>query len=87
MVALFRGRPLHSLLCNPLSAYLAVGFSIFNVQALCRILRDEERVLHLPMWYFWVLLAIAVANFIIRNVLLVGFGIDYLGDLLPFWQQ
>jgi hypothetical protein len=86
MIALFRGQLVHSLLCNPLSAYLAVGFFCFDGVVLRRILRDEPRVMRLPIWYFWVLLAIAVVNFVLRNVLLVYFGIDYLGDLISFWH-
>lgn len=86
MVALFRGQIVHSVLCNPLSAYLAVGFFCFDALSLRRILRDEPGAVRIPMWYVWVLLALLIVHFIVRNVLLVYFGIDYLGDLHTFWH-
>ena len=86
MVALVRGQLLYSLACNPLSAYLAVGFVAFGVRSAVAIFRDEPRVLHLKAWYFWTLLVITVVFFIVRNLLLVHFGIDYLGDLADYWR-
>ena len=87
MVALIRGQLWHSLRCNPLSAYLAAGFLYFDATALYRIIKSKTPVLRIPLWYWWVLLALAALSFIARNVLLVFFGVDYLGDLLPFWPM
>ncbi len=87
MVALLRGQIVHSLACNPLSAYLAAGFVAFDVRAAIAIARDEPRALHLRAWYFWLLLAITVVFFVLRNVMLVSFGVDYLGELRPFWHS
>jgi hypothetical protein len=86
IIAIFRGQILHSLLCNPLSAYILAGFVAADVRALVAIVRDEDRVLKFQAWYFWGMLALALLVFVVRNLLLVCFGIDYLGDLLPFWQ-
>ena len=86
MIALFRGQLLHSLACNPLSVYIAVGFVFFDIRAAIAIARDEHRVLHLRAWYFWVMLALAVVFFVARNLLLVRYGVDYLGDLGSYWH-
>ncbi|MBQ7336920.1 MAG: DUF2752 domain-containing protein [Clostridia bacterium] len=86
MVALFRGQIVHSLLCNPLSAYIVAGFAVFDVRAAVALVRREERVFHFSIPYFWVMLAIAVLNFVLRNVLLVSIGLDYLGDLAAYWH-
>lgn len=86
MIALLRGQLLHSLACNPLSAYAVVGFMVYDIRAAVAIARDERRVLHLKAWYFWAMLAITVVFFILRNVLLIRFGIDYLGDLGSYWH-
>jgi hypothetical protein len=86
MVALFRGQILHSVMCNPLSAYIAIGFVAFDIRAAIAIARDEMPLLRLPAWYFWIMLAIAIVVFVARNLLLITVGWDYLGDLLPYWH-
>ena len=87
IVALFRGQPLTSLRCNPLSAYLAVGFLCQDLRVLIGICRKRDRLPVLPTWYWWGLLGLGLAFFFVRNILLLGFGIDPLGDLLPFYRQ
>lgn len=86
MIAIFQGRWIHSLLCNPVSLYLFLGFVAMDIRAALRIYRNQDRPVRVPMGYLWGLLGLSLANFMVRNVLLVVFGIDYLGDLLPFWH-
>ncbi len=87
MLALLRGNLLYSLCANPISAYLAVGFVAMDVRAAIAIFRNEERVLRLPAWYFWGMLAIAVTFCLARNVLMISVGYDYLGDLVGYWHS
>ncbi|MBQ8717911.1 MAG: DUF2752 domain-containing protein [Clostridia bacterium] len=85
-VALLYGQIGHSLKCNPLTAYLAAGFLALDIRAAVGILRRQPFSLRIPLWYFWVMLAIAVIHCIVRNVLMITVGYDYLGDLVGFWH-
>jgi hypothetical protein len=86
IVALCRGQLLYSLQCNPVSAYLAVGFVVFDVIAAVRITRRSDKpILHIPRWYVVVGIALAVLVFIVRNALLIGYCIDNLDSLSVFW--
>ena len=85
MVAILQGRFWHSLCCNPLSMYLFVGFLIADVLAAIRIARGAPRIITIPAAYWWGMLALGLIWFVLRNILLVYFGIDYMGDLLPLW--
>ena len=87
IVALFQGQILTSLVSNPLSAYLVAGFLFQDIRALIRICKNRAPLIAVPSWYWWGMLAIGVTVFIVRNWLLLGFGIDPLGDLLPFYQS
>ncbi len=86
IVALFRGQVIHSLACNPISLYLVVGFLVFDLRAAIAIMRNEERVLTIPPQYFWIMLAFAIVHCVLRNVLMITIGWDYLGDLGAYWH-
>lgn len=86
MVALCRGQLLTSLLCNPVTAYLAVGFIVFDVIAAVRIIRHSPLPLvRIPKWYVIGAIALAALVFIIRNALMIGYGIDNLDGLAHYW--
>ncbi len=86
MVALLRGRLWYSLQCNPLSAYLAVGFVVFDVIAAVRIARRSEKpIVRIPLWYLILGIVLAVLVFVLRNALLIGYGIDNLDGLAAYW--
>lgn len=86
MVALCQGQLLTSLLCNPVTAYLAVGFIVFDVIAAARIVRHSPLPLvRIPKWYVIGAIALAALVFIIRNALMIGYGIDNLDGLAHYW--
>ena len=86
MVALCQGQLLTSLLCNPVTAYLAVGFIVFDVIAAARIVRHSPLPLvRIPKWYVIGVIALAALVFIIRNALMIGYGIDNLDGLAHYW--
>lgn len=87
MVALVRGHIWQSLCYNPLSAYLAAGFVWFDITAAVRIKKDHPTSLSIPRWYWTVGVLLAILVFIVRNVALIGFGMDNLGDLVGYWQK
>jgi hypothetical protein len=85
-VALVRGRLLHSLCCNPLAIYLAVGFLVYDSRVAIAIARDEPQLPRVLARYFWGMLFLAAAHFFARNTLMIGWGYDYLGDLATYWH-
>lgn len=87
MVALCQGKIWQSLCYNPLSAYLAAGFIVFDIIAAIRIKKNHPTPLSIPRWYWIVGIVIAVLVFLVRNVALIGFGIDNLGDLVGYWSK
>ena len=87
MIALVRGQIWQSLCCNPLTAYLAVGFVVFDVIAARRIQRNHPTPLSIPKWYWMIAIVIAALVFIVRNTALISFGMDNLGDLAAYWGK
>ena len=87
MVALCQGKLLLSLSYHPVSAYLTAGFIVFDVIAAVRIKKNHPTPLSIPKWYWIVGIVIAVLVFLVRNIALIGFGWDNLGDLAHYWQK
>lgn len=86
MVALCQGRPVTSLLFNPVTAYLAVGFIVFDITAIIRTVRRSPLPpVRIPQWYVIGAIALAVLVFIVRNTLMIGYGIDNLDGLALYW--
>lgn len=87
MIALVQGHVWQSLCYNPLSAYLSAGFLYFDIVAAIRIQKDHPTPLSIPKWYWIVGIVMAVLVFLVRNVALIGFGLDNLGDLAGYWSK
>ena len=87
MIALVQGHVWQSLCYNPLSAYLSAGFLYFDIVAAVRIQKDHPTPLSIPTWYWIVGIVMAVLVFLVRNVALIGFGLDNLGDLVGYWSK
>ena len=86
-LALCRGQIWLSLQYHPLALYITAGFLTFDGIALWRLVRHDERSLFaVPRWYWAVAIGIAAAVFITRNVALIWFGWDNVGDLIGFWH-
>ncbi len=74
-----------ALSANPIVFLLIPCFLFFDLRALIRLLRKERDPLRLPRWLVpTVLIAFLLYGFV-RNLLLVVFRIDPLGDLLPIY--
>ena len=56
----------------------------YNVKAIISIIKHEDDFINrqkfIPMYIF---IGVLLLNFVLRNVLLWGFGIDLIGDFLP----
>ena len=85
--ALLRLDVLTALRCHPLVVATAVATLYFYVTAWVRACRDQHELLIFPKDFWKYCLIIFGLFFVLRNVLLIGFGIDPLGDLFWFWNE
>lgn len=86
MVALCQGQLLRSLQYNPLSAYLAIGFIVFDTMAVVRTVRRSPKPLvRIPCFYLVIGIVLAVLVFIVRNALMILCGLDNLDGLAAYW--
>lgn len=84
---LMRGDVLRSFMAHPLIIYLLILY----VQSLCVsvytifIKKDMQVRYYVCIWELWLMLGIVVGVFVIRNLLLIIWGYDFLGECAPFW--
>lgn len=84
-LALLRLDFAESLAANPLVIIFAVGFIIYNIMSFCLIIYGKK-IPHLK--HFGIILGILLAVFaIMRNILMIFFDFDTLGELSYFWQS
>ena len=76
VVALLRGNLIQSVLYHPAVLYGVVLFLAYFVsQTLMRLTKGRVKGLPMKPYYLYILLGIIAVNFIVRNVLLVFWGI------------
>ena len=81
--ALLRFDFVHSFIYNPTVLVTAVIFLDIDLRALVSVIKGDPRYLKsFPSKIFFVIPAVILINFVVRNILLFGFGIDLLGDIL-----
>lgn len=72
---------------HPIVLFVAIIFAEYYVGAIITLIRNNgKRYYYLRTWFCYVALGIVVVNAILRNVLLVYFQYDYIGDLLYYWK-
>ncbi len=83
VMALLRLDIVSALRYNPLVAAFSLGLVIYDTVSLVRIFKGKD----LPNIKFnWLAVVLAVGGyFVLRNILLVVFGVDPLGELLPYY--
>ena len=81
--ALLRLDLVSALRYNPLVVAFALGLVIYDAVALVRVFRGGD----LPRVKInWLAVTLAVVGyFVLRNILMIAFGIDPLGELLPYY--
>lgn len=79
--------PIRSFLYHPVVIYIVFLLSFFYIK-MCIILirhpKGKEITIHLG--FLWGALALIIAHFLIRNILLILFNFDYIGDLIQYWH-
>ena len=86
--SLLHGHVITSFMQNPVPVYaillfLRIWIALFHNTFFCKIQSKLWIVLY--SWEAWGILFVVVGNFIIRNLLLVFFGWDYLGDMTQYY--
>ena len=71
---------------NPLVVLMAVAALAADVRAWIRLRRGEREIYPIPTFAWILAVAILVLYGVLRNVLLVRYGVDPLGDLFRFWH-
>ena len=71
---------------NAFVVLLCVVALALDVWAWVRYFQKKEPLILLPNWSWIVFCAVLVTYFILRNVLMIFFGIDPTGDLGFFWE-
>ena len=76
-----------SFLYNPLILYMAGVAAFYFFKAIYLLIKDKgNTILSLDLRVLWAFLWIMLGFFVLRNILLVFFGIDYMGELAKFWN-
>lgn len=84
LTALLQGHFLRALWYHPLIPYSAVIFLGFLLtQSLHRMGFKKIKGWRFHYWYLWVGAGLIAVNFIVKNILLLGFGIGMESILLP----
>lgn len=84
--ALLRFDILGSLAYHPFVLFVTVILLEYYIGAIITLIRNNgKHYYYLRTWFCYVALGIVVINFVLRNLLLVRFHYDYIGDLLPYW--
>ena len=71
---------------NALVVILCFVVLAFDVWAWVRYFQKKEPLIILPKWSYLAFCAALITYFILRNVLMIFFGIDPTGDLVYFWD-
>lgn len=86
--AFLHGQFLKSFLYNPTIVYVAVYFLSYYIPAALKLAgiwkKHINNMIYLNMLVG--LLILVVLNFVVRNLLLVYGGIDYIGECISYWQ-
>lgn len=84
--ALLRFDLISALKYNALVVFLVVLALVLDVWAWVRFFQKKEPLIVLPKWFqvtFW---TIYLGYFVLRNILMIFWGIDSTGDLVYFWD-
>ena len=85
--ALLQLRILDALCYNALVVLLSLFALVLDAVALVRLLQKKQTILRFAHWH-WIALAVALVLFgVLRNLLMIGFSIDPLGDLGGIWKM
>ncbi len=86
VAALLRGDLVRCLRANPLVAWVGGCALWLYVRAWIALWRRKPETVRIPAWTWIGLVVLALGLLVVRNVLMIGFGYDYLGDNVAYWM-
>ena len=87
VAALLRGDLLTSLRANPLVLWGGILAVMQYVRVVRALVRRDPFACTIPTWSWVSVIVLALGLFVVRNLLLVFAGYDYLGDNRAFWAD
>ena len=72
---------------NVLVVGLVIWALVLDVTVLVRLLKNKDKLLRFPHWGWIVMIVILVMFMILRNALMIIWGIDPAGDLGAAWKN
>lgn len=77
-----------SIMCNPIVVYGILMFTYYYIGGWFRYVSHPwKRYFRYREWMAKLSVAVVIGIFVIRNIMLVIWKIDYLGDLKQFWVK
>lgn len=84
--ALLKWNIIDSILCNPIVVYGMLMFTYYYIGNWIRYVSHPwKKYFRFHKWMTILSICVVIGIFVIRNMLLVIWNIDYLGDLKQFW--
>ena len=71
---------------NVFLIYLIIAFVFYDIRALSMILKGRKNAFSVPKWLWMLTVILFAVFFVVRNLLMIAFGIDTVGDLAGFWR-
>ena len=71
---------------NPFLFYLAFAAVAYDIKACIGAFKGKIGAFDVPKWLVWVTSVLFVAFFIGRNLVMIAWGIDPIGDLVGYWR-
>lgn len=71
---------------NVFLIYLIIAFVFYDIRALSMILKGQKNAFSVPKWLWMLTVILFAVFFVVRNLLMIAFGIDTVGDLAGFWR-
>lgn len=86
LFALMRFSLAESVLSNPIVLYLVFLFLYYYIGTTLAVLAKGRRIYFRPgYWMIWIGVLLIIWTGVLRNVLAIRYGMDYLGDVAPYW--
>lgn len=86
VMLLVHGDVVGAMLSNPIVPCYAALYIFLSLYAAVAIIRDRDRVIYWNTAITWIVAMLPIAVFVIRNVMLVVWGVDTIGDLAAYWS-
>lgn len=86
--ALLHGKVISSILYNPIPLYFEGLFLYYYIGTTLAVCSKGRKVYFKPGWWMVVIFVLLLVwTFGIRNVLAVKYGMDYIGEVAPYWGR